>query len=317
MKYQNGEDSDLKESIIKKSKDLGFIDIGFAKYQVLSDEIEHYKEWIHNSFNADMRWMDKNYDKRSDPSLILDDVNSVIVVAFNYYSGDHNSYDDGGKIARYAWNYDYHDIIKPKLIELSEFISLLSKDHKYRVYVDTGPVLEKIWAEKAGIGWQGKNSLILSKKFGSYFFLGVIFSNLIFEYDSPVKDYCQSCTKCISACPTDAIVSPKVVDSRKCISYWTIEAKPYKEFPSNVSQNMSDWIFGCDICQEVCPWNRHKPKITDDLRFHPRNDEKSLNINQILEMEQIDFSERFTKSPVKRTKIAGLKRNAAYIMQEL
>ncbi len=305
----------LKQLITEKALNLGFLDIGFAKYEILSDEIDSYSKWIDKNFNSDMQWMEKNYDKRKDTSKILSDVKSVIVLAYNYYSGNHQDYIPGknGKISRYAWNYDYHDIIKPKLHTLAGFISENHKNHNYRVYVDTGPVLEKIWAEKSGIGWQGKNSLILSKEFGSYIFLGVILSNLELDFDSPVKDYCMSCTKCIDACPTNAIVEPKVVDSRKCISYWTIEAKPDKEFPDEIKNSISGWAFGCDICQEVCPWNRHKPKITEDLRFHPRKNETVLDIQTIRNMTQEEFSDRFRKSPVKRTKLAGLKRNMKYL----
>jgi epoxyqueuosine reductase len=306
----------LKEVIRQKAFEIGFQDIGFAKYELLSEEIDFYKIWLDKNLNAEMRWMEKNIDKREDVSKILPDVKSVIVLSYNYYSGyDYKDYSQGktGKISRYAWNFDYHDIIRPKLFQLGDFITSHNQNHNFKAYVDTGPILEKIWAEKSGIGWQGKNSLIISKKFGSYFFLGIILSNMEYEYDSPVKDYCMSCTKCIDACPTNAIIEQKIIDSRKCISYWTIESKPANEFPKTIADNLTGWAFGCDICQEVCPWNKHKPKITDDFRLNPRNKETILDKNRIIKMTQEEFSERFRKSPIKRTKIAGLKRNFKYL----
>lgn len=306
----------MRTNIKNKAKELGFQDIGFAKYELLSEEVANYKKWLRDGYNAGMQWMERNISKRKNVRELSENANTVIVVSYNYFSGASYNLNkkSNGKISRYAWNYDYHDIIKSKLFKLADYISESYNNHIFRVYVDTGPVLEKIWAEKAGVGWQGKNSLILSKNYGSYFFLGIIISNIKLDsYDSPVKDYCMSCTKCMDACPTNAITEPKVVDSDKCISYWTIESKPDEKFPEIVTENLNNWVFGCDICQEVCPWNRHKPEITEDLRFHPRNDETSLRKEMIMNMEQSDFSERFRKSPIKRTKLSGLKRNFNYL----
>ena len=309
----------MKQLIRNKAAELGFLDIGFAGYEPLDKEAENYEKWLENGNHADMEWMERNIAQRWDIKKIMPDVQSIIVLAYNYYTGEHYPEKDElkpneGLISRYAWNYDYHDIVKQKARDLAEFITEKVPSHNYKCYVDTGPVLEKIWAEKAGIGWQGKNSLILSKKFGSYFFIGVILSNLSFEADEPVKDYCMTCTKCMDGCPTGAITEPKIVDSRKCISYWTIESDPDEVMPEEVAENADNRIFGCDICQEVCPWNRNLPPVSEDGNFHPRNDDPVLTFEFIDALNQSDFTRRFRKSPVKRAKLQGLKRNAATVL---
>lgn len=302
------------ENLREKANELGFLDIGAAPAEMLEKESENYKSWINSGMNAGMEWMERNIDKRRDIRQILPGAKSVIVAAYSYFTG--HGYPDGensGKISRYAWNFDYHDILRPKLDELGNHLVEMLPGEKFLSYVDTGPILEKSWAEKAGIGWQGKNSLILSKNAGSYFFLGIIITTAVLPFGEPAKDYCLSCTKCIDACPTDAIIDDKVVDSRKCISYWTIESKPGEKFPPEISKNLNGWLFGCDICQEVCPWNRHKPVYNPDTRFHPRLNQTTLGLEEIESMEQGSFSRRFSKSPIKRAKIAGLKRNAREI----
>lgn len=306
----------LKDKLISLSEELAFIDIGFAKVEPLDKEIEVYKKWLDSGKNATMQWMERNLEKRQNPSQLVTGAKTVIILLYNYYTGKkYSESKEFGKISRYAWNYDYHDIILPKLRKLENLIKEEFPNSNNRSYVDTGPILEKVWAEKAGVGWQGKNSLLISKKYGSYVFLGTIITSVEFECLPQVKDYCGTCTKCIDACPTDAIVEDKIVDSNKCISYWTIEAKADSEIPEEISQNSNNWIFGCDICQEVCPWNRHKPKITDDLDFFPRNNETELSKEFILNLSQEEFSGRFRKSPIKRTKIAGLKRNISMIQK--
>jgi epoxyqueuosine reductase len=304
----------LKEELIEYAKSLGFNDLGIAKVDLLSTEIENYKFWLHNGFNANMQWMEKNIDKREDISLILDNAKSVIVTAHSYYTGynyppKNELTGKSGKISRYAWGNDYHNIILVKLISIENYLLSKFPDKKFKSYTDTGPILEKQWAKRAGIGWQGKNSLIISKELGSYFFIGVIISTLELEPDLPVKDYCGTCKKCIDFCPTSAIIDDKKIDSNKCISYWTVESKPGIEIPENISINQKNWIYGCDICQEVCPWNNNKPILTSELSFFPKNDETIIDYSVINSMTEEEFSQRFRNSPIKRTKLTGLKRN--------
>ncbi len=299
----------IKNDIKKIALELGFCEIGFAAIEPISKDYQNFLNWLESGYQADMKWMEKNPLKRKDPNQILENVKTIITLAYNYNTAiNHQS--ETGKISRYAWGDDYHDILLPKVKQIAQYIKSLSPDIQTRSYVDTGPVLEKIWAARSGIGWQGKNSLILTKKYGSYIFLGVIITTLILEPDNPIKDYCGTCTRCIEACPTGAIVKPKVVDSNKCISYWTIEAKPDKIIPAEISQKLSGWIFGCDICQEVCPWNSKLKFVQNNQSFKPRYGETNLDINKILNMDYDEFLTRFKKSPIKRAKFEGLKKNA-------
>lgn len=309
--------TEIKNLLIEKSKSLGFQELRIAPYRKLNSESKNYQEWLARGFNASMDWMLRNIDKREDIALVLPNAKSIIVTAFSYYTGNihPNELDtDIGKISRYAWGSDYHEIIKDKLQILSNEIQFLIPDSNSKCYVDTGPILEKQWAEIAGLGWQGKNSLILNKNIGSYFFIGIIISDLELPYDDQVKDYCGTCNKCIVACPTNAIVGDKIVDSNKCISYWTIEAKPHVNIPESISQDAKNWIYGCDICQEVCPWNRNKPIFSNEPLFASRVAEGSISKNDIDNMIQDDFSRKFKNSPIKRLKISGLKRNSDDIL---
>jgi epoxyqueuosine reductase len=205
-------------------------------------------------------------------------------------------------------------VIPAKLGRIADEIKRLDPNTATKIYTDTGAILEKQWAVRAGIGWQGKHSNIISREIGSWFFIGIILTTAEFCYDSPMQDFCGSCTACLQACPTQAIVSPYVVDAGKCIPYWTIEAKPDVEFPPEVAENLDGWLFGCDTCQDVCPWNRFQKPTTED-RFQPRFEETTLNLNVVQQMTQEEFSTRFRKSPVKRSKMAGLKRNALALQQ--
>lgn len=299
---------ELKQYIRSKAEELGFIRVSFAKYELLQNELSNYKDWIDSSYHADMNWMNKNFDKREDIRLILEDAESVIVLAHSYFTNQPYQSDDY-KISRYAWGDDYHNVIINKIKILEQFIKVKYPSFNSKSYVDTGAILEKQWAVKSGLGWQGKNSLILNKDFGSYFFIGVIINNYPFENDEIEIDRCGSCKKCIDTCPTEAIISNKVIDSNKCISYWTIEAKPDKDLPDNIKNNLNGWAYGCDICQEVCPWNKNKPKITHELAFYPRHNETNFNYQQVKEFSEEKFKERFKISPIKRTKLNGIKRN--------
>jgi epoxyqueuosine reductase len=196
------------------------------------------------------------------------------------------------------------------LERIADEIKQLDPEAATKVYTDTGAILEKQWAVRAGIGWQGKHSNIISREIGSWFFIGVILTTAEFDYDSPMPDYCGTCNACQQACPTSAIVQPYVVDARKCLPYWTIETKPDKDFPPEIAQNLDGWLFGCDTCQDVCPWNRFQKESSED-RFQPRFEETTLNLNVVKQMTPEEFSTRFRKSPLKRSKLAGLQRNAS------
>jgi epoxyqueuosine reductase len=305
----------LKNKLKFHASELGFLDLKIAKATELIAESANMQKWLDDGMHADMQWLERNQDKRRNIGLVLENAKSVIVLSHSYFTGvdyPQSEIEEGnaGKISRYAWGDDYHDVLMPKIKAIESLISQDFPDSKNLCYIDTGPILEKQWAARAGIGWQGKNSLVLSPDYGSYFFLCVIISTVEFEPDTAITDKCGTCVKCIKACPTDAIVADGVIDSRKCLSYWTIEAKPHTDIPTEISEKMEGWIFGCDICQEVCPWNKHKPKITDFASFLPRGGSTVLHHDEVAQMTQVQFSERFRKSPIKRLKLPGLIRNS-------
>lgn len=304
-----------KRKIIDAAIESGFSDIGFAGAGPIEREYAIFRKWLDGANHATMKWLERNTDKRRDIRNILPGAKTVVVTAFNYYTEHfHSGASRKGKISRYAWNFDYHNIIRPMLDELSGAIESIYPGSKTWRYVDTGPVLERSWAQRAGIGWVGKNGVVISKKFGSWFFIGIVITTAEIEPDSPHKNFCGKCRKCIDACPTGAIYEPRLVDSRKCISYQTIEVKQDMQIPDEITKNLNGWLFGCDICQEVCPWNRKNQKAILDSRFAPRDDETEIELERILIMQQQEFSERFRKSPLKRTKLGGLKRNAASLI---
>ncbi len=307
-------DSSFKSELIAKALEIGFVDIGFAKFELLSEEIQNYKIWLESQYNANMKWMENNLDKRENISLVLNNCKTIIVTAYNYFTNtsyppNNELINNSGKISRYALGDDYHDIVKEKLEQLEIYIKSKYPNSNTKSYCDTGPILEKIWAEKAGIGWQGKNSLIINKKYGSYFFLGIILTDLIIESNEVIKDYCGSCTKCISACPTDAIIGNKIVDSRKCIAYNTIELKSQFEIPTEIAENINNFIYGCDICQEVCPWNKNLKLLTNEKKFYPNENIATIKIVPIKNSDTTEFNLTYKNSPIKRTKLEGIKRN--------
>jgi epoxyqueuosine reductase len=294
----------------------GFSLVGIAEAVPLPSEMANFSEWLRRGYHAGMGYMERNDDKRMDVRAILPDARSVLVVAHNYFSPKYDATPTAegfGKLSRYATGDDYHDVIPPKLVLIADEIKRLQPLASTKVYTDTGAILEKQWAVRAGIGWQGKHSNVISREIGSWFFLGIVLTSAEFLYDTPMQDFCGNCTACITHCPTDAIVEPRVVDARKCIPYWTIETKSDVEFPPNIAQNLDGWLFGCDTCQDVCPWNRFQTP-TDEHRFEPRGGESALNLASVSALTQEEFSERFRKSPVKRSKMAGLKRNAAALV---
>ena len=309
----------MKDQISKYALDLGFCKIGFSRAEELNKEFPDFEGWLANGYHASMKYMEKNSEKRYDVRNILPDAKTVIILAYNYYTGDSHTVNSGihdkGKISRYAWGDDYHEIIKPKLQDMATFIRSIDDHYETWVYVDTGPVMEKAWAARAGIGWQGKHSIIISREFGSWLLLGTILTNLAIEPDEPIRNYCGTCTKCIESCPTKAIIAPGIIDANKCIAYWTIEAIPDLQIPNQIAKSMNGWLFGCDICQDACPWNKNLNKNKVEEAFLPRFGETEISLDQILKMSKEDFSSRFKNSPVKRAKIEGLIRNAKALIE--
>jgi epoxyqueuosine reductase len=303
----------LSQNIKTEAYAMGFSKVGIASSEVLTEEGAHLFEWLQRNFQASMHWMERNQEKRIDPKQLLPGVKSILCVALNYYTSVQHEQDPSiGKISRYAWGDDYHVVMKERLEKLFDYIQLVIPGVKGMIYVDTGPVMDKVWATRAGIGWMGKHTNIISREFGSWLFLGEILLDVELEYDTSSVDHCGACTACIDACPTKAIVQPYVVDSNKCISYLTIEHRG--EFPTNISKNFSNWIYGCDICQEVCPWNRIQ-KETTVAAFQPRVENVAPNVADLVTMNQKEFSKRFYNSAVKRAKLSGLTRNAKAVLE--
>ncbi|WP_333852065.1 tRNA epoxyqueuosine(34) reductase QueG [Epilithonimonas sp.] len=300
-----------KYSNLIKSKALafGFQSCGISKAGFLEEEAPHLEKWLKNNFHGEMKYMENYFEKRLDPRLLVEGSQSVISLSYNYFPEEIQTNKDF-KLAKYAYGEDYHEVIKDKLklmiAELQEEIGEFS----FRVFVDSAPVLEKAWAKKSGIGWVGKNSNLITKKNGSFYFLAEIICDLELIQDYEVTDHCGSCTKCIDSCPTQAIVSDKIIDGSKCISYATIELKD--QIPDFFKDKMEDWMFGCDICQDVCPWNRFSAPTLEE-KFKPNSEIKNFTKQEWKDITQEVFSTVFRKSAVKRTKFAGLKRNLDFL----
>jgi epoxyqueuosine reductase len=288
----------------------GFNLVGFASALPLDKEKEHLENWLSNGYNAGMDYMERNIDKKYNVKNLLPSAKSVISLALNYYTPGEYSHDNNfGKISRYAWGKDYHQVIWDKLNWMTDKLKSLDTSFEAISFVDSGPVMDKAWAVRSGLGWYGKNSNVLNRDWGSWFFIANIICNAEFNYTGLHKDYCGDCTACIDACPTGAIVQEYVVDANKCISYQTIENKG--EISEELKARFEGWVFGCDICQDVCPWNKKFSIITDCQEFLPIN--KEISLEEIEEMKQNEFSARFKESPIKRTKLNGLKRNALFL----
>lgn len=288
---------------------LGFLSCGISKADFLEDEAPKLEEWLKNDFHGEMKYMENHFDKRLDPRLLVDDAKSVISLSYNYYPEEVQC-EDSYKIAKYAYGQDYHHVIKAKLKELSLFIKEQIGEVQGRAFVDSAPVMERSWAKKAGIGWEGKHSLILQKQQGSFFFLAELILDVELEYDNPMTDHCGTCTKCIDSCPTEAILPNNTVDGSKCISYFTIELKD--NIPNDFKGMFDDWMFGCDICQDVCPWNRFSLPHNEPL-FMPKSELLSMTKKDWEEITEDVFGKVFQKSAVKRTKFSGLQRNISFI----
>ena len=301
--------NNYSELVKAEAKRLGFLSCGISKAEFLEEEAPRLEQWLKKGMQGEMHYMENHFDKRLDPRLLVDDAKSVISVLLNYFP--ESSQDEGSyKISRYAYGQDYHHVMKGKLRQLMEFIEDTIGEVNGRAFVDSAPVLDKAWAAKSGLGWIGKNSNLLTQQVGSYYFIGELIIDLDLDYDNPTTDHCGSCTACLDACPTQAIVEPYVVDGSKCISYFTIELK--NEIPKEVKGQFDDWIFGCDICQEVCPWNRFSKPHQEPL-FQPHPELLSMTRKDWEEITESVFSKVFKKSAVKRTKYAGLKRNIRFL----
>jgi len=299
------------EIIKKKAFELGFSFVGISKSGFLEEEAPRLENWLKINANGKMAYMANHFDKRLNPNLLVEGTKSVVSLMYNYYTDKTQEDSEAPHISKYAYGKDYHDLIKKKLRELFDFIQTEIGEVGGRYFTDSAPVLDKAWASKGGIGWVGKNGLMITRQQGSYLFIGELLLDLELDYNAnPVKDFCGACTKCIDACPTDAIINPKVVDGSKCISYFTIELKD--AIPVAMKSKFDNWMFGCDICQEVCPWNRFSLQHNEPW-FEPHPDLLSLTKSDWITLEQPMFQEIFRKSAVKRTKFAGLKRNISFL----
>jgi len=294
------------------ASELGFSYCGISKAEFLAEEAPRLEEWLKRNYQGKMSYLENHFDKRLDPTLLVPGAKSVISLIYNYYPKEDlaKKNPDGFKIAKYAYGEDYHSVIKDKL---KEFLNRIQEEIGHvegRAFVDSAPVHERAWAKKSGVGWVGKNSLLLNRNMGSFFFLAELILDLELEPDAPIKDYCGTCTACMDACPTDAISEPYVVDGSKCISYLTIELK--EEIPVSEKGKFENWIFGCDICQDVCPWNSFS-KTHQEPKFSPHADLEKMSQQDWTEITENVFKKLFKKSAVKRTKFEGLKRNIAFL----
>jgi epoxyqueuosine reductase len=292
-----------------EAKRLGFLSCGISKAGFLEEEAPRLEAYLNRNFNGKMHYMENNFDKRLNPVLLVDDAKSVISLLLNYYP-DNQQVSNTYKISKYAYGQDYHFVIKEKLKELLHSIQTEIGHVSGRAFVDSAPVLEKAWAAKSGLGWMGKSANLITQKVGSFYFIAELIVDLELDYDHAVTDHCGSCTACIDACPTEAIVAPYVVDGSKCISYFTIELK--ESIPVDMKGKMDDWIFGCDVCQDVCPWNRFSKPHKEPL-FNPNPEILSFTKKEWQDITTETFEKVFKSSAVKRTKREGLQRNISFV----
>lgn len=288
----------------------GFNKVGIVGASSLADEGRRLHEWLARGYQGEMRWMARDVEKRIDPKAIFPQARSVVVVALNYYTPRQHQHDPAtGKVSRYAWGDDYHDVVKTKLASLLGWIREQEPSAEGKICVDIQPTMDKAWAVRAGLGWIGKHTNVITPEYGSWVFIGELLLNLDMDHDTEqIEDHCGTCTLCIDACPTTAIAEPYVVDSNKCISYATIELRA-PHLPPEIEDNLAGWLYGCDICQDVCPWNRFET-VTEERRFEPRQGNANVELDEIIELTPETYAERFRGSAMKRAKLAGLQRNA-------
>jgi len=301
--------SKYSQLIKTEAKRLGFLSCGISKAEFLEEEAPRLEKWLNQNMHGEMSYLENHFDKRLNPTKLVEDSKSVISLLLNYFPQE-KQIENTFKVSKYAYGTDYHFVIKDKLKELLHFIQEKIGEVSGRAFVDSAPVLDKAWAAKSGLGWIGKHSNLLTQQVGSFYFIAELIVDLELAYDNPTTDHCGSCTACIDACPTQAIIEPYVVDGSKCISYFTIELK--NEIPTSVKGQFDDWMFGCDICQDVCPWNRFSKPHNEPL-FNPNPELLSMTKKDWEEITEDVFKKIFKKSAVKRTKFSGLKRNIQFL----
>jgi epoxyqueuosine reductase len=302
--------AEISADIRRRAVELGFSKVGIARAEALSSEHERFEEWLRRGYHGEMNWMARDPAQRTDPRRLFPEARSVVVVALNYYTPhQHSSSSATGKVSRYAWGDDYHEVVGDKLRELLSWIKERWPEAEGKVCVDIQPIMDKAWALRAGLGWIGKHTNVITREYGSWVFLGELLLNFELEYtDEEVADQCGSCTLCLDACPTSAIVEPYVVNSNLCISHATIESRA-PEISEEVATKLEGWLYGCDICQDVCPWN-HMTPATDEARFEPRDGNINPSLSEVRELTPETYAARFRRSAVKRAKLSGLQRNA-------
>jgi len=307
---------ELSRLIKERAFSEGFEKVGIVPAQALNDERNRLTQWLSRGYHGEMAWMARDPEMRTDPRKLFPAARSVVVVAKNYYTPAKHSDDPAtGKVSRYAWGDDYHEVVGTKLRSLLAGIKEEFPQTEGKVCVDIQPMMDKVWAARAGLGWIGKHTNLITHEYGSWVFIGELLLNIDLEYDNElVADHCGSCTLCIDACPTNAITEPYLLDSNKCISYATIELRE-EELPRDVAENLEGWFYGCDICQDVCPWNRFE-QITDEPPFQPREGNVNAHLKEILELTPDSYSARFRGSSMKRAKLSGLHRNARALLEQ-
>ncbi|MGA9996391.1 MAG: tRNA epoxyqueuosine(34) reductase QueG [Pyrinomonadaceae bacterium] len=305
----------LSKKIKERARVEGFQKVGIVPAGALESERRHLEQWLERGFQGEMRWMERDPNERTDPRRIFPEARSVIVVALNYFTPHkHEESQTTGKISRYAWGDDYHDVVGGKLKSLLAWIKEQWPEAEGKVCVDIQPMMDKAWAASAGLGWIGKHSNLITREYGSWVFIGELLLNLELAYDDErIEDHCGTCTLCLEACPTGAIVEPYVVDSNKCISYATIELRA-PLIPETVAEKLDGWLYGCDVCQDVCPWNRFE-QPADESRFEPRQGSVSADLSGIMELTHEEYAARFRRSAIKRAKLSGLQRNARTLIE--
>jgi epoxyqueuosine reductase len=306
---------DLSKDIRHQALALGFDKVGIVPANVLEPERRLLREWLARGYHADMKWMERDPEQRSDPQKVFPEARSVVVVAINYYSPEQHEGRSGmGKVSRYAWGDDYHDIVRRKLILLLDWIRGTVPEAEGKVCVDIQPLMDKAWAVRAGLGWLGKHTNLITPELGSWVFIGELLVNLELDYDrETIEDHCGTCTLCIDACPTDALNEPYVLDSSRCISYITIESRA-ADISAPLAQQLSGWFYGCDICQDVCPWNRFAT-VSDEKGFRPRPGNVNTQLEEVIQLSAEDYAERYRGSAMKRAKLSGLQRNAGVLLR--
>ncbi|SMO68534.1 tRNA epoxyqueuosine(34) reductase QueG [Solitalea koreensis] len=293
-----------------EAKRLGFMFCGISKAEFLEEEAPRLEQWLNQNRHGEMKYMENHFDKRLDPTKLVEGAKSVISLALNYYTDQKQADSNAPKISQYAYGTDYHFVIKDKLKQLLHFIEEEIGEVNGRAFVDSAPIMDKVWARRSGLGWVGKNTNLINKKHGSFFFLAELVVDLELNYDHPVADHCGTCTRCIDACPTEAITNNYLIDGSKCISYLTIELK--NEIPAEFKGKMDNWMFGCDVCQDVCPWNRFSLMNNEEL-FQPKPDLLQMSKKDWEDITEDVFQKLFKNSPVKRTKFSGLQRNLDFL----